>query len=83
MQEKVWKNEPSIALFVPDDEPLLFYKRIAYFAQNHLNDGGKLFFEIHFDGGKSVVDLLKTLNFKNIELRKDMSRKWRMIKCEK
>jgi len=83
MCEKVWKNEPELALFVPDETPLLFYEKIAHFAQNHLTNNGKLFFEIHFDAGNAVVDLLKTQHFKNIEIRKDISGNARMVKCAK
>ena len=82
LQKNVRENEPSLALFVPDEKPLLFYEKIAQFAQNHLTDDGKLYFEIHFTIGESVVDLLKNLNFTNIELRKDLSGNDRMIKAE-
>jgi len=82
MQKNVREHEPSIALFVPDETPLLFYEKIAQFAQNHLTDNGKLYFEIHFDAGKSVMNLLRSLNFKNIELRKDLSGNDRMVRAE-
>ena len=83
MCEKVWKNEPELALFVPNETPLLFYEKIAHFAQNHLTDNGKLFFEIHFDAGNAIVNLLETQQFKSIEIRKDISGNARMIKCVK
>ena len=81
MCERVWRNEPELALFVPDENPLIFCERIARFAQNHLADDGKLFFEIHFDAAKAVFDLLQSMNFNNIEIRKDISGNDRMIKC--
>ena len=82
LQKNVLCYEPTVALFVPDETPLLFYEKIARFARNHLNDGGKLYFEIHFDSGKAILDLLQSLNFKNVELRKDIAGNDRMIKAE-
>jgi release factor glutamine methyltransferase len=73
--------EPHTALFVPQDDPLLFYRAIARFAADNLDTGGLLFFEINESYGEDTVDLLKSLNFKNIELRKDMSDRYRMIKA--
>ena len=83
MQKNVCEYEPSLALFVPDETPLLFYEKIAQFAQSHLTENGKLYFEIHFDAGKSVVNLLKNLNFENIKLRQDLSGNDRMVRAEK
>lgn len=82
MEENVLLYEPGIALFVPNEKPLLFYEKIARFALNHLNDRGKLYFEIHFDAGEAIVDLLQKLGFKNIELRKDIAGNDRMVKAE-
>jgi len=82
MQKNVREHEPAIALFVPDETPLLFYEKIAQFAQNHLTENGKLYFEIHFDIGKSVMDLLQNIGFKNIELCKDISGNDRMVRAE-
>lgn len=82
MHENVLQHEPAVALFVPNETPLLFYEKIALFALKHLNENGKLYFEIHFDSGERVVDLLQKLNFKNIELRKDIAGNNRMVKAE-
>ena len=65
-------NEPHLALFVEDDDALLFYKKIAQIALNNLSAVGLLYFEINQYLGKEMVDLLKELTFKNIELRQDM-----------
>ncbi|MEI8085323.1 MAG: peptide chain release factor N(5)-glutamine methyltransferase [Paludibacter sp.] len=81
MHANVLENEPHIALFVPDNDPLLFYRRIALFAQKHLKNNGKLYFEIHRDAGQACVGLLKALGFKGIELRKDISGNDRMVKA--
>jgi release factor glutamine methyltransferase len=80
MHTNVTDFEPHIALFVPEDDPLIFYKAIADFALNNLENGGMLFFEINENYGKQIVDLLNNKSFKNIELRKDMSGRNRMIK---
>ncbi|WP_426667591.1 peptide chain release factor N(5)-glutamine methyltransferase [Mucilaginibacter sp. McL0603] len=75
--------EPHTALFVPEDDPLIFYKAIADFAANHLEKGGLLFFEINESYGEEVIGLLNSRSFVNIELRKDMSGKYRMMKAVK
>lgn len=79
MEENVLNFEPHVALFVPDDNALIFYEKIASFASENLNAGGKLFFEINQAKGEAVVGLLKEKEFKNIELRKDISGNERMI----
>jgi release factor glutamine methyltransferase len=82
MHKNVTDFEPHTALFAPEDDPLLFYKAIADFAVENLSPGGLLFFEINESYGKEIVELLGAKGFKNIELRKDMSGRDRMIKCE-
>ena len=82
MDDNVLLYEPHEALFVPDDKPLMFYKQIAEFAIGHLNSHGKLYFEIHYDKGKEIVQLLNDLGFINIQLRKDISGQNRMVKAE-
>ncbi len=73
--------EPHTALFVPQEDPLLFYRAIAGFAINNLVANGLLFFEINESYGNETVDLLKNMGFKNIELKKDMSDRYRMVKA--
>jgi release factor glutamine methyltransferase len=79
MHQNVTDFEPHTALFVPENDPLIFYKAIADFATENLEKGGLLFFEINENYGEQLVDLLSHKSFKNIELRKDMSGKDRMI----
>ncbi len=79
MHTNVTDFEPHSALFVPEDDPLIFYKAIADFAIKNLASDGLLFLEINENSGKQTVDLLKNKGFKNIELRKDMSGRDRMI----
>jgi release factor glutamine methyltransferase len=83
MQKNVTCFEPHLALFAPEDSPLIFYDKIAQFANNQLNVNGKLYFEIHRNFGQQVSELLQKSGFKNIVLKKDISGNERMIKCEK
>lgn len=79
MQPNVLQYEPAVALFVPDDDALLFYRTIARFAKQHLNQGGQLYFEIHEDLGEAVVKLLEAAGFSS-EIKKDMQQKDRMVR---
>ncbi|WP_158828407.1 peptide chain release factor N(5)-glutamine methyltransferase [Mucilaginibacter lacusdianchii] len=81
MHINVMDFEPHTALFVPEEDPLLFYKAIADYASSHLVNHGHLLFEINESYGKQTVDMLTDKGFKNIELRKDMSSRDRMIKA--
>ena len=83
MQENVLDYEPELALFVEDKNPLIFYKKIASLAFNFLNENGKLFFEINAKFGKEIIEILANIGFVNIELKKDMNDKDRMIKAIK
>ena len=81
MQKQIIDFEPNIALFVEDEEPLIFYEKIAKFAQQHLQKNGFLFFEINRQFGREIISLLKNLNFSEIELKKDSFGNDRMIKA--
>ena len=83
MKNNVLRNEPHLALFVADDNPLQFYKVIAQFAVNNLSENGKLYFEINEYLGNEMKALLEDRNFKNIELKQDLFGKDRMIKGNK
>lgn len=80
MNKNVLDREPELALFVSDDDPLLFYRKIAILAKNNLTKNGSLFFEINEYLGEEMIDLLTDLGFTSIELRKDIFGKDRMIK---
>jgi release factor glutamine methyltransferase len=82
MKPNVLDFEPPTALFVPDNNALLFYEHIINFAKKQLYLNGTLFFEINQNFGKEIVKLLKINNFKKIELKKDISGKNRMIRAE-
>ena len=79
IKKNVLDNEPHLALFVEDNDALIFYRKIAELAQKNLSENGQLFFEINQYLGKEMIDLLEKMNFKNIELRKDIYGNDRMI----
>jgi release factor glutamine methyltransferase len=83
-KEEIKKNvldyEPHLALFVDDNDALIFYRKIAVLAKNSLLENGQLFFEINQYLGKEMTDLLETMDFKNIELKKDIYDNDRMMK---
>jgi len=81
IKPNVLANEPHLALFVEDNDALLFYRKIAKLAAKSLSPEGKLFFEINQYLGKETVALLEKMQFKNIELRKDIYGNDRMISC--
>ena len=81
MHERVKEFEPHLALFVPDNDALLFYKKLAVFSKGHLKSEGSLFVEINEALGEHVVNLFQATGFANVELRKDMQGKDRMIKA--
>lgn len=82
IKNNVLHNEPHLALFVDDNDALVFYNKIADLAQNSLVKGGKLFFEINQYLGQETVDLLASKSYKNIELRRDIYDNDRMLVCE-
>lgn len=83
-KEKMHRNvldfEPELALFVPDENPLLFYRRIAILGKKALKPKGKLYFEIHEDYGKDVQNLLFDLGYSEVEIIPDLNGKDRMVK---
>ena len=83
MAKKVLLYEPQTALFVPNEDPLVFYRAIAPWAYRNLRPGGKLYFEINEALSEEIVCLLEAYNFKEIVVKLDMQQKWRMIKAEK
>ncbi len=83
MLPNVLKYEPENALFVSNEDPLIFYKRIAEFAKKYLVEKGKLFFEINEYLGDEMCSLLENKGFADVELRKDINGKNRMISCTK
>lgn len=81
MQRNVLEWEPHVALFVPDNDPLLFYREIAQKGKNLLKSGGKIYFEINREHGEEICTMLAKLGYTNIELRKDFADNNRMIRA--
>ena len=80
MDPNVLKYEPWLALFVPNNDPLLFYKIIIDLATKHLNPEGKLFFELNYNFAKEAKQAMEAAGFQDIELKQDMFGKNRMLK---
>ena len=83
MLPNVLNYEPEIALFVPNNNPLIFYKKISDIAFEILKNKGLIYFEINEFFGKEMIDMLKNKNFVNINLFKDINNKDRFIKAQK
>lgn len=79
MHSNVLDFEPELALFVPDEDPLLFYRRIADLGKKALKPKGKLYFEIHEDYGKEVKDLLLQKGYTEVKVIQDLNGKDRMV----
>ncbi len=83
MEANVLDYEPALALFVPDDDPLLFYRAIADFAWTHLSIGGRLFFEINHRFGAEIVMMLRHKGFANCAVQHDAFGKERFVVAQK
>ena len=79
MRDNVLNWEPHTALFVSDNDPLIFYKNILEFAKTHLNEKGEVWFEINEYLGKEMTELCKTMGFSDVEIHKDFRGKERVI----
>lgn len=83
IKPNVLEHEPHLALFVADDDALLFYRKIATLAQNHLMPNGKLYFEINQYLGKETLALVESFGFTEVQLRQDIYGNDRMISATK
>ncbi len=81
MTNNVLQNEPHSALFVEDENPLIFYESITEFASKYLKEDGQIYFEINQYLGQEMIELMKGVNFQDIELKKDIFGNDRMIKA--
>jgi release factor glutamine methyltransferase len=79
MHKNVLEYEPHLALFVENDDPLLFYKAIATFAETNLKQCGSIYLEIHESLGEQVSKVFSLKGLSKIEIRKDMQGKDRML----
>jgi release factor glutamine methyltransferase len=80
MRSNVLDHEPALALFVPDDDPLLFYRAIARWAQRFLRPGGTGLVEINESLGPETADLFRSAGLKNIQIQRDFAEKDRFIR---
>ena len=81
MRDNVLKYEPPLALFVPNENALIFYEAIARFSREHLKPGGSIYVEINEALGESVIEVFTKNGFSDIILKKDMQGKDRMVKA--
>lgn len=79
MHKNVLDFEPQLALFVPNDDPLIFYQRISELGKQLLKPGGKLYFEINEKYGNDVASLMKDLGYSEVRVLKDLNEKDRMV----
>ncbi len=83
MEVNVLEHEPWVALFVPDDDPLRFYRRIAKMGIDALKDGGTLWFELNAQLADETAKLVKSLGYEDVTLERDIAGKWRFIEAKK
>lgn len=83
MEDHVLKHEPHTALFVPDDDPLLFYRAIARYALTALKPGGWLYFEINPLYADALKELLSMMSWHDIHIKEDEYGKLRMIQARR
>jgi release factor glutamine methyltransferase len=83
MAHHITDHEPGEALFVPDADPLVFYRHILRFSSFHLKPGGWIFAEIHENFYEQVQDLFSASAFHSIELKRDLNGKYRMVRAQK
>ena len=79
MRDNVLNWEPHTALFVSDNDPLIFYRNILEFAKTHLNENGEIWFEINEYLGKEMTELCKTMGFSDVEIYKDFRGRERVV----
>lgn len=79
MSDNVLKYEPHLALFVPDEDPLLFYRKIGEYASRHLNSGGKLYFELNEFYAEATKELISSMGFKDVDVLNDLTGKPRIL----
>ena len=80
MEKNVLEFEPELALFVSDENPLIYYERIADFALTHLKNEGCLYFEINEAFGNECIEMLRNKGFSEVSIKKDIHGKDRMVR---
>ncbi|MCD6013857.1 MAG: prmC [Flavipsychrobacter sp.] len=82
LHSNVRDYEPALALFVPDNDALVFYKAIAFFGKDHLGKNGSIYCELDAAHAEECSALFEAVGYKNVEIKKDMHGNWRMLKAE-
>ncbi|MBB4078640.1 release factor glutamine methyltransferase [Lewinella aquimaris] len=80
MGESTVQHEPHLALFVPEEDPLVFYRRIAELGRDGLKDHGHLYFETNEFNNELVVELLRSEGYRDVQRKQDLQGKWRMVR---
>jgi len=83
MKKNVVDFEPHRALFVPDDDPILFYRAIIAFTEKYLKNKGRIYFEINEKMGSKVIDLLQHKKFQEVTVHQDINGKDRFVRAVK
>ncbi len=83
LHSNVVNNEPHVALFVPNDDPLVFYKAIAAFGKQHLGENGRIYCELDTDNAMRTKFMFEKEGYKNVEIKHDMNGNMRMIRAMK
>jgi release factor glutamine methyltransferase len=83
MDSIVLNHEPELALFVSDEDPLVFYRSISKAVYPYLSTNGSLYFECHYIYLDKTREMLFSLGFNTVEKRQDLQGKWRMLKAQK
>ncbi len=83
LHENVINHEPHIALFVPDNDPLVFYRAIAAFGNSHLSDGGRIYCELDADNAVATKVMFEQQGYRKVEIKQDMHGNLRMLKAKK
>jgi release factor glutamine methyltransferase len=81
MRPNVLRYEPHLALFVEDDDPLIFYRCIGTLGLAKLLQGGAIYFELHEDLAGAVSEMMRGLGYTNLDMQKDLQGKWRMLRA--
>lgn len=83
LHENVINHEPHLALFVPDNDPLIFYSAIAAFGNSHLSDGGSIYCELDADNALATKVMFEVAGYTKVEIKQDMHGNLRMLKAMK
>ena len=83
LHTNVRDHEPGLALFVPDDDPLLFYRKIAAFGKEHLTEGGAIYCELHADHAHATVEMFGEMGYEDVALKKDIFGIDRMVRVRR